>query len=128
MVRVIVVPFRKENNMWIQPRLRVALLSISGLSAIFMLIVWAGACRHQRPVSEDDLLRLYFGPYPAQSFLMRLHMNWHLDPLNNVRAAGSSNYGARFFAFHQTYIDMYDLFRSSRGLPPVQPWDPATPI
>src|SRR6266496_4640225 len=112
------------NIMSIQTRLRSTFLRGLQLLPIALALI---CCRRPAQVSEDDFLREYFSPDPAQSFLMRLHMNWHMDPLNNVGAAGPLNYGARFFAFHKAYIDMYDLFRGPSGRQPVQPWDPATP-
>lgn len=75
---------------------------------------------------EDDLGWEYFGPGdPMDSPRMHEHMDWHNAPENQNQ---TGNYGERFLLFHKQYVDKFDVFRISKGLLPVSPWDPTTPI
>lgn len=74
---------------------------------------------------EDDLGWEYFGPDPENSPRMTEHMDWHEDPQNQNQ---TGNYGERFLLFHKQYVDKFDAFRNTKGLLPVTPWDPTTPI
>ena len=76
-------------------------------------------------LTEDQLVRRYFAPKPANSFLMKLHMQWHMNPDNSI---GVGNFGARFLEFHKSYIDLFDLYRKAKGYRPMRAWDPATRI
>ena len=75
--------------------------------------------------AEDDLGWEYFGGDPMNSPRMMEHMDWHNDPANHAR---TGNYGERFLQFHEQYIAEFDSFRATKGLIPVDGWDPATPI
>ncbi len=74
---------------------------------------------------EDDLGWEYFGNDPENSPKMQEHMDWHGAPENQNR---TGKYGERFLTFHQQFIAKFDAFRTAKGLLPVTPWDPATPI
>jgi hypothetical protein len=74
---------------------------------------------------EARLLQRYFGPKPEHSPLMHMHHSWHTASENLMR---DGDYGRRFLTFHRQYLGMYDAFRARWGVPPVQPWNPATPI
>jgi hypothetical protein len=56
---------------------------------------------------------------------MQEHMDWHTNPANKNKLG---NYGERFLDFHGQFIAKFDVFRASKGLLPVNGWDPATPI
>lgn len=74
---------------------------------------------------EDDLGWEYFGPEPRMSPRMMEHHDFHMKP-ENMNKTG--NYGERFLLFHRQYVDKFDAFRATKGLPPVTAWDPSTPI
>jgi Common central domain of tyrosinase len=82
---------------------------------------------------EEQLVREYFGDPKGEhtekeimkTERMMKHMEWHQDPANRDR---SGNYGERFLSFHKQYVEEFDNFRISKGLPRVSSWDPSTPI
>ena len=66
---------------------------------------------------EDDLGWEYFGADPMTSPRMQEHMDWHMDPQNQHR---TGNYGERFLLFHEAFVDKFDAFRMTKGLPSCQ--------
>jgi len=58
------------------------------------------------------------------------HENWHdfFDPPFGVPNPADPQYGDKFFVFHHGYLSRFDSWRKEFGYPPIQVWDPSTPI
>jgi chitodextrinase/regulation of enolase protein 1 (concanavalin A-like superfamily) len=69
---------------------------------------------------------IYTSNHPGAGNLGRVrndHSSWHRDWMPGV-----ANYGVTFFDFHREFVDRFNSWRQEFGYPPVQAWNPGTPL